>query len=274
MPTNINPSNQTITQYNVQTGAANNLLNSVAPGVAGTILTSNGVSAQPSFQIPTGIASINVQTITTSGTYTPTANCLFAYVQICGGGAGGGGAATTTGNDRSVGRGGSGAGYSAKTIYNPSSESVTIGAGGAGGAAGANDGADGGTSSFGAILTATGGTGGIGGPVITSPDVSLNPGTYPTGIGSGGDFNAYGEFGGTPIILGGATGGSLSGAGGSSFFGSGGRAVVSFIAPTSSDGFPGVTYGSGGSGAATAGNTQKAGGAGADGVCIVTEFIK
>ena len=50
MPTLINPSGQTITQYNVQTGGANNLLNNVTPSTAGYVLTSNGVSAQPSFQ--------------------------------------------------------------------------------------------------------------------------------------------------------------------------------------------------------------------------------
>jgi hypothetical protein len=50
MATTINPSNQVITQYSVMTGDANNLLNNVTPGLAGTVLTSNGVSAQPTFQ--------------------------------------------------------------------------------------------------------------------------------------------------------------------------------------------------------------------------------
>lgn len=54
MPT-INPSGQTITQYNVQTGGANNLLNNVAPSAATNLpLISNGVAAQPSF----GVASV------------------------------------------------------------------------------------------------------------------------------------------------------------------------------------------------------------------------
>lgn len=50
MPTNINPSNQTITQYNVQTGGANNLLNNVAPSAtSGVPVISQGASAQPIF---------------------------------------------------------------------------------------------------------------------------------------------------------------------------------------------------------------------------------
>jgi len=54
VPTTKNPSAQSITQYNVLVGAANNLITSVAPGVAATVLTSNGVAADPSFQAPTG----------------------------------------------------------------------------------------------------------------------------------------------------------------------------------------------------------------------------
>ncbi len=45
-----NSCNQTITQYNVQTGSATNTLNQVAPGASGTVLTSNGASSQPTFQ--------------------------------------------------------------------------------------------------------------------------------------------------------------------------------------------------------------------------------
>lgn len=45
-----NSCGQTITQYNVQTGDAVNNLNQVAPAASGTVLTSNGVASQPSFQ--------------------------------------------------------------------------------------------------------------------------------------------------------------------------------------------------------------------------------
>lgn len=45
-----NSCGQTITQYNVQTGDSVNNLNQVAPAASGTVLTSNGVASQPSFQ--------------------------------------------------------------------------------------------------------------------------------------------------------------------------------------------------------------------------------
>lgn len=50
MPTTINPSGQTITQYNIQTGGASNLLNNVAPSsTSGVPVISQGASAQPIF---------------------------------------------------------------------------------------------------------------------------------------------------------------------------------------------------------------------------------
>jgi hypothetical protein len=65
MPTIINPSDQTITQYNVQSGGANNLLNNIVPSTAGFVLTSNGASSQPTFQAATGGGSLSA-----SGTLT------------------------------------------------------------------------------------------------------------------------------------------------------------------------------------------------------------
>ena len=50
MATINNSSNHVITQYNVATGGASNTLNSVTPSTAGFVLTSNGASAQPTFQ--------------------------------------------------------------------------------------------------------------------------------------------------------------------------------------------------------------------------------
>jgi hypothetical protein len=50
MATTINPSNQTITQYNIQTGGASNLLNNVAPSsTSGVPVISQGASSQPVF---------------------------------------------------------------------------------------------------------------------------------------------------------------------------------------------------------------------------------
>ncbi len=50
MPTTINPSDQTITQYNVQTGGASNLLNNVVPtSTVGVPFISQGAASQPVF---------------------------------------------------------------------------------------------------------------------------------------------------------------------------------------------------------------------------------
>lgn len=50
MATTINPSDQTITQYNIQTGGASNLLNNVAPSsTSGVPVISQGASSQPVF---------------------------------------------------------------------------------------------------------------------------------------------------------------------------------------------------------------------------------
>ena len=75
MPTTINPSDQTITQYNVQTGAASNLLNNVAPGAtSGVPLISQGSSSQPVF----GTAVV-------AGGGTGVTTMTTAYAPICGG---------------------------------------------------------------------------------------------------------------------------------------------------------------------------------------------
>lgn len=47
-------SGETTTQYNVLSGAASNGINNIAPGTAGYVLTSNGPSAQPTFQAASG----------------------------------------------------------------------------------------------------------------------------------------------------------------------------------------------------------------------------
>jgi hypothetical protein len=54
MPTTINPSDQTITQFAVQIGATNNTLASIALGTATQVLTSNGPGVAPTFQAAGG----------------------------------------------------------------------------------------------------------------------------------------------------------------------------------------------------------------------------
>src|SRR5690242_5826211 len=63
----------TVTQHYSLVGGSSNSIVSVSPSTSGFVLTSNGVSADPSFQVlPTNTAfkSINIQTFTSTGTYT------------------------------------------------------------------------------------------------------------------------------------------------------------------------------------------------------------
>lgn len=74
MPTTINPSDQTITQYNIQTGGASNLLNNVAPSAtSGVPVISQGAASQPVF---------GTAVVAGGGTG---ATSFTAYAVICGG---------------------------------------------------------------------------------------------------------------------------------------------------------------------------------------------
>ncbi len=71
MPTILNSANQTITQYNVQSGTALNTLNQIPPSTATFVLTSNGAAAQPSFQAVAAsgaVISVDVDAHTAPGT--------------------------------------------------------------------------------------------------------------------------------------------------------------------------------------------------------------
>lgn len=77
MATTINPSDQTITQYNIQTGGANNLLNNVAPSAtSGVPVISQGASSQPIFGTAvvagggTGVATMTAYALVCGGTTT------------------------------------------------------------------------------------------------------------------------------------------------------------------------------------------------------------
>ena len=225
-------------------------------GTAGQVLTANS-GAPPSWQTNSagsGFASINIQTITTTGTYTPSsASVSYVIVELVGGGAGAAGSVPGSG-----GNGGGAGGYAKKVLpYSSVSGgiSVTIGAGGNGGGPG-NNGTAGTTTSFGAIFSASGGS--IGASVYYG-----NGGIG--GIGSGGDVNIRGGGGGGGNSNGGTNSNASGGTGGSSVLGGGGAGTGS----SGSNGLGGGDYGGGGSG--SYGNNS--GGGGANGVCIVTEYL-
>ncbi|HCS6452199.1 TPA: phage tail protein [Escherichia coli] len=205
--------------------------------------------------------------ITTSGTYTPTPGTKKIRVTIIGGGGGGGSGQTNSAGYVSAGSGGGAGGVARKTIdvTSVSSVSVTIGSGGNPGVFSSNQPGDGGTTSFGSYMTAGGGGRGnnCGSVAFGVTQLIANGGG---GVGSGGDINTIGGSGGPAIILG---QGYTSGGGGNSIVAGGGQPIATTSSMSGIDG----SYGSGGSGAyILASGSEKNGGRGGDGVCIVEEY--
>ena len=196
------------------------------------------------------IGITNIQTFITNGTWNKPANLAFVVVELCGGGGGGSGALANTAGGASGGAGG----YSKKVILAAdlgATELVTIGAGGSGGAVGASSGASGGTTSFGAHLSATGGIGGL-----------YNSYSITAGIGYGGDVNLAG---GSSIAFWGPD--NVGATGGASYFGGGGSGGGN----NNAYGVAGQAPGSGG-GAGLLYSSDTGGGAGANGIVIITEY--
>lgn len=205
------------------------------------------------------------QLFASSGTYTKPAGLVYAVVETIGGGGGGGGVDSSSSSGAGAG-GGGGGGYSRRTLAATSigaTETVTVGTGGAGGlGVTPATGGTGVTSTFGSLVSASGGTGGLAGNGTTQGA---------GGAGGGGttatpDINSHGSGGGAGVASITDTR-ATSGNGGSSFFGGGAPGVTN-----SSTGSAGTTYGGGGSGASATNNDTRDGGAGADGVILVTEF--
>lgn len=256
--------------YAVVTGGITNVdpLQTVASlGTTGQVLTSQGNGSLPIWTdnaAAAGFSSIVTQVFTSNGTYTPTANMKYCVVEALGGGGGAGGVGDNISLAFASAGGGAG-GYCRKVIDAATigvSQTVTIGAAGAGGANGSASGTTGGATTFGAILTANGGAGSAGVTVTKA---------YAGGAGgtaSGGDINIPGQSGGMAYMVSGN--GGFSGIGANSPYGSGGNALV-FNAVSA--GNPGLGYGSGGGGAMVNAITTRAGGAGATGLVIVTEFV-
>lgn len=172
-------------------------------------------------------------------------------VEIVGGGGGGGYHAGTI-----VGQGGSAGGYARKVIRNLTpggSISVTIGAGGTG-ATGLNTGGGiGGTSSFGSFISATGGnsTG-----TVTSPEYQARD----PGIGTGGDINVPGAFGGNAQNNSSQAGGVFGAPG---YMGGGGSSLK-WTGQTNGGPTAQFGYGAGGTGSVN-GTAQS----GSPGICVV-----
>jgi hypothetical protein len=218
---------------------------------------------------------IVVQVFRNSAPYMPSPGLITAVVECVGGGGNGGAASGTTATTNGGGGGGSG-GYSRIALAAGlvlGGVNVTIGAGGSDPPPASNpyDFAAGGLATgFGGMCLANGGGGGGGnaatGTIWGYPgygaapgvgDVALpgNPGFLGTSIGGGitFDINVFGGPGGA--IMGGGGLAPLTGPG------------------TVLAGNPGMGPGAGGSGAAQNNlAAQAAGGVGANGICVVTEY--
>lgn len=272
-----------LTQYLVNCGGAtSSTISQVAStGTSGQVLTSNGASALPTFQDVSAsgaFTQVVIQTFTTTGanTYTPTSGMKYCIVEVQAGGGGGGGANST--GIQQVAGGGGGAGAYARGVFSAAtvgaSQTVTVGAGGTAGAGSGGTGGTGGTSSFGSLISCTGGLGGVG----ATPDSALGSklgGVGGTASGSGVSFSIGSTVNKGTIALWINTGIQLfayPGSGANSPLGLGATAGA-FVGGGTATGGNGY-QGGGGSGGVRSGNIgSSAGGAGGDGIVIITEYI-
>lgn len=240
-----------------------------SPGTSGNVLTSTGTAWASS--APATFSKINIQTFTSSGTYTPTTGMKYCIIECQAGGGGSGGAGAGAAAAAASG-GGGGGGYarkfaSAATVG--STQTITVGVGGTAGSISPGAGGVGGTSSVGSICIAQGGGGGT---------VGTSSATILFGSGSSGQSGLAGDF----FVIGG-TGGSgcanfsggyaSSGYGGVSYFGGSARGVNITTAALSA-GNTGLTYGGGASGAAVFNDaTGTVGSVGGAGIVVITEYI-
>lgn len=175
-----------VTAAKIGSGAAT-LAKLDTTGSSGQVLTAQGSGVAPIWAAAAGggIASVQTEFFTASGTWTKPANLVEAHVYAVGGGGHGGSstAAGTNNNGGSGGSGGSGGGtyeiFSSADLTGTNTVTVTIGAAGS----------PGGATSFGALSNANGGNAG------TSATTN-NSGSQGTGgNGVGGDTNYTGDTG-------------------------------------------------------------------------------
>ncbi|MGY4159031.1 hypothetical protein ACVINW_004873 [Bradyrhizobium sp. USDA 4461] len=240
----------------------------------------NAFSAVQQAQARANIAAIgrlNLVMITSSGTYTPSANLLGALVECVGGGGGGAGASGAGASGYLlIAAGGGAGGRSIKFLTAAqigTSQTVTVGAGGAASAAAASGNA-GGATSFGSFCVAAGGSGSsvISTAAMTSPGLGGAAGSgvgdfkFSGSSGGGGHYQSMGAV--TSIVM-------TKGKGADSPYGQGGAEVIGNGSGYAANGLSASGYGAGGSGALSnqQASTNVGGGAGSPGLILVTEFL-
>jgi hypothetical protein len=261
--------NTTITPVNHATvvSSATNVLNTTGPGTSGQVLTSNGASADPTYQTPstfTPVAPTAQTFLSGSGTYTrPTSPTpLYIRVRAAGGGGGGAGGGTVLGTSGSAG---------GNTTFGTSLISCT---GGGGGIFNDGVGGTGGTASLGSGpigIALSGGNGGGGAGTSVNADIPSGHGGNTAFGGAGMSNNSAGTSGATNTGSGGG-GGSTGGLGVNS---GGGGAAGGFVDALITSPAATYTYAVGAAGTFGNGGTSGGnGGSGGSGVIIVEEFYQ
>lgn len=203
-----------VTNHNVLVGGSTtSTITSVSPSTSGFVLTSNGVSADPSFQAAsTGLTTATlITTFTGSGTWTKSTSPPTKYIEIIGLNSGGGGASGRKGVSTASGGGAGGAGGGGFYFNGPASvfntsETVTIGGTSNGGLSQSSDlgnGNNGGAvnvSSFGNIMG-----------IFSSPAPAIGGTATSAAGGLGSRVNNAFSIVPTQAILGGGTGNSGNG---------------------------------------------------------------
>jgi hypothetical protein len=217
--------------------------------------------------------SVNIQVFNANGSYFPSPGMTFAIVETVGGGGAGGGVNATAATFGLSGGGGGAGGYSRRAVSAglvAGGVAITVGGGGPPGS-GAN-GAAGAATTFGALCIANGGQGGGGN---SNPGPGGNSGAGGSMVGAVGDLVSAGNAGGAGTSATFTTGEGQITPGGEGAGGPwGGSSLVALGVAGSSPGLPGNGPGAGGSGGVVNDTIAEiTGGSGANGVCVVTEYV-
>jgi hypothetical protein len=240
----------------------------VAPATASQHAVQLGQVNAAVAAVPTTGRLLNIQYITSSGSYTPTPGAISGIVEGIGAGGAGGGTTNAGSGSAAAGGGGSSGSWGRKRITSLSPQTVTIGAGGVGVVGGA--GGNGGQTSFGSLLVLPGGGGAVLSNVATVASGTGAGGTI-SAAPTGGDIQYRGNVGGQGFVM--STASTVGGGGAPSQLGTGGVYASTNAVGAAFSGSAGNGFGSGGGGGVSLGaSATSAGGNGAPGAIIVYEY--
>jgi len=270
---------QDATSTNTAGIAANstNIATNTADIATNTVAIATNSAKIDALLLAPGYRLLEVTYLTTTGiTNTFNQNSLANYfiIQIVGAGGAGGGAVQTAGTAYSAGSGGGAGAFfqisGDTSVIGASPYTYSIGVGGV--PVSGDDGGDGGGSTFASSSVTFSAGGGLGGLFFVSPAPTSIAGGVGGATVSDGDIIYDGQDGNYALSIGtDILGFLISGAGGNTIFGTGGASSVSL---SDLDGLPGKGYGAGGGGAAAShsGDTNFAGGKGAQGIIIIYQY--